>query len=62
MGELKQIRVSRFKSLIIASLPMEYKKVKFCKAIVGAPIRFSTSQTRLKMRKIWAGTREGHRA
>jgi hypothetical protein len=26
MGDLKQIRVSSFKSLIIASLPLEYKK------------------------------------
>jgi hypothetical protein len=58
MGELKQIGVSSFKSLIIASLPLEYKKGEFCKALVGAPIRFSTTQTGLKMRKIWAGTRE----
>jgi hypothetical protein len=52
MGELKQIGVSSFKYLIIASLPVGYKKVKFCKALVGAPIKFSTTQTGFKMRKI----------
>ncbi len=58
MGELKQIRVSSFKSLIVASLPLEYKKAKSCKALVGAPIRFSTTQTGLKMRKIRVGSRD----
>ncbi len=51
-GGIKTDWGSSFKSLIIASLPLGYKKVKFCKALVGAPIKFSTTQTGLKMRKI----------
>jgi hypothetical protein len=39
MGELKQIRISSLKSLIIASLPLEYKEV-FVKNLIGTPIKF----------------------
>jgi len=39
MGELKRIKTSSLKSLILASLPMEYTS-SFVKAIVGATMRF----------------------
>jgi hypothetical protein len=38
MGELKHIKILSLKYLIIASLFLEYKK--FCKALVGVPMKF----------------------
>jgi hypothetical protein len=50
MGELKHIRISSLKSLIVASLAPESEEA--CKALVGAFIRFLIPQNGLKTRKI----------
>ncbi len=59
MGELKLIKISSLKSLIIGSYIWNTKK--FGKALVGAPIRFSITQdkTNYKWIKCGAGAREG---
>jgi hypothetical protein len=47
MGELKHVRILSLKYLIIASLFLEYKK--FCKALVGVPMKFLIIQNEKDM-------------
>jgi hypothetical protein len=44
MRELKQIRILKLKSLIVASLLMESEEI--CKVLVDAPIRFLITQNK----------------
>jgi len=50
MNELKLIRISSLESWIITFLPLNVTK-KFCKALVGALIRFQMTPNILEMKK-----------